>query len=131
MILIILIGMGILTGCLKNEEVRVSINGFYNTPESMDDENTIVLDGLVTGEFVEIVIDGEIKNFKHIKVIYDGDKNEFIRKEVINSFDTLKDKTIVIRTYMPDGIPSEVICWQDETGKENEYFIREYNLSDE
>ena len=129
----------VMTGCNNNEIVnedvdnqksKVTIEGYYNEPNSLMDKETILLEGLQTGEFLEIIIYGEIKNFEHIRVEYDDETNTFKEVEVLNSYDELSNKTIVIKTYMPEGIPSELIKWESNLGEDYQFYIREIDLSD-
>jgi len=43
-------------------------------------------------------------------------------------FDRLQNQTIVIKTYMPEGIPFEKVKWQSKSGKEYELIIAENSL---
>lgn len=106
----------------------VTIKGYYEQPASLDNDNTIVLHGLSEGEFVEIVIQGEVYNFEHVRLEWDQNESQLIEKEIINSYNKLSNQTVVIRTYMPEGIPMEKIKWKSSTGKDYEYVISEYGL---
>ncbi len=114
---------------IQNEtKSRVVIKTYYEEPTSLKDKNTIILKGLSKGEFIEVVVEGEIKDFKHVELKWDEKQNTLIEKRIINKFDTLINKTIVIQTYLPDGIPSEKIQWQTISGKPYEFIIAENNL---
>ncbi|HBW36642.1 hypothetical protein [Desulfosporosinus sp. BICA1-9] len=107
---------------------NVAIKTYYEEPASLKDKNTVILNGLLKGEFVEVVVEGEIKDFKHVELKWDDRQSELIETRVINKFETLTNKTIVIQTYLPDGIPSEKIEWKTISGKVNEFIIAESNL---
>ncbi len=51
-------------------------------------------------------------------------------KEVVKRFEKLKDQIVVIKTYQPEGIPSEKIKWKSRSGKAYEYVISEKSLGD-
>lgn len=129
--------MFLIVGCANNESYhsddncKVLIKGYYDKPESMDEKETIIIEGVSEGEFVEIVVHGEINYFEHVSLEWDENKNELVEKEIINRFDKLTNQTIVIKTYMPEGIPSEKIKWKSDTGKVYEFIIREYSLDGE
>jgi hypothetical protein len=108
----------------------VTIKSYYNEPESIKDKNTIVLGNLSNCEYVEVSIQGEIKDFEYLKLGWDSNKNELIEKETINRFSYIEKKTIVLKTSLPEGIPSEKIKWKGKKGKIYEYVIRDYGLGD-
>lgn len=61
---------------VQNEiKSKVVINTYYKEPISLKDKNTIILNGLMEGEFVEVVVDGEIKDFKHVELKWDDKQN--------------------------------------------------------
>jgi len=103
---------------------KVIINTYFEEPDSMKDKSTRVLNGLMGGEFIEVIVEGEIKDFKHIELVWDEKQNALIEKGIINKLDQLANQTIVIKTYMPDGIPSEKLVWKTISGESNEFVIR-------
>lgn len=113
----------------KEDNIKVTIEGHYMEPISLSDNETIVLEGLQIGEFVEFIVYGEIKNFKHMKIAYNSDGDSFSEVKELNSYDVLSDQTIVIKTYMPEGIPSELIKWESMDGEIFEFYISDYDLS--
>lgn len=107
------------------KDTKVIIKGYYVAPASLQNEDTIIIDGISKGEFVEIVVEGEIANFEHISLKWDDENSVLEDAEILNKFDRLVNQTIVIRTYMPCGIPFEKIRWQSTSGKMYEYIISE------
>jgi hypothetical protein len=103
----------------------VMIAGSYKAPKSLQAKNTIILRGSTEGEFVEVVIKGTIRNFEFTKIEWDTKKNDLVEKETIRKYNILKDKTIVIKTYRPEGIPFERIKWQSISGQKYLYNIHE------
>lgn len=131
-VIVLLVGLFIFVGSSCSDEVsQVSIQGFYDEPASMSNAKTIILDGLYTGEFLEIIVSGEILDFEHVSILIDEGVNEFITKEILHEFDQLNDVTIVIRTYMPEGIPTEAIRWKSASGEEYEFYVGEFDLSED
>ncbi len=128
----------LLTGCSINNnleehktlENKVTIKGYYEEPNSLKDEQTIILNGVSEGEFVEIIIEGEITDFEHVKLEWDENQNNLKEKEILKRFDKLTNQTLVIKTYMPEGIPSEKVKWKSLTGQTYEYIIQEYSVDD-
>lgn len=98
--LLVLLLFVYLVGCATTEKSRVTIQRFYDEPDSINSKDTIILEGVLEGEFLEVVIYGEIENFEHVRLEYDERKNELIEKEILNKFDRLNNQTIIIKTYM-------------------------------
>jgi hypothetical protein len=122
----------LVVGCSVNDnlkgkiiENKVTIKGFYEEPESLKNKQTIVINGVSEGEFVEIVVEGEIIDFEHIKIEWDANQNSIKEKETLKRFDKLINQTLIIKTYMPEGIPSERVKWKSASGKAYEYTIQE------
>ena len=109
----------------------VTINCYYDEPTGISDKNAIILDGELKNDYVEIIIQGKVKEFEYLEVEYDADKNEFIEKGLKAKYSSLENKTVFVKTNLPEGIPSEKIKWKSEKGKEYEYIIRDYSLADE
>lgn len=126
----------LVVGCSNNNsanktiENTVTIKGYYEEPESIKDKQTIIINGVSTGEFVEIVIEGEITDFEHVKLEWDEKQSILKEKETLKRFDKLTNQTLVIKTYMPEGIPSEKVKWKSLSGKTYEYTVKEYSMND-
>jgi hypothetical protein len=115
----------------QNDKSKLIIKGYYSEPESIKNKETVIIEGLSKGEFIEISIQGEIKDFEHVRIEWNETKKDLVEKETLNKFDKLTNQIIVINTYMPEGIPSEKIKWKSINGKVYEYIIQENNLSDD
>ena len=113
------------------EKSSVTINCYYDEPAGFGDKNAIILDGELKNEYVEIIIQGKVKEFEYLEVEYDAKKNEFIEKGLKAKYSSLENKTVFVKTNLPEGIPSEKIKWKSEKGKEYEYIIWDYGLADE
>ncbi len=109
----------------KDTISKVIIKRYYSEPASITDENTIILEGLSEGEFIEFVIEGEIVNFQHVRLMWKENQSNLEEVEVLNRIDKLDNQTIVIKTYIPEGIPLEKIKWQSISGKNYEFVIVE------
>lgn len=110
----------------KTLDDKVTIKAYYEAPESLKNKETIILDGVSEGEFIEIVVEGEIKDFELVKLEFDGNQAILKEKEILKNFSKLTNQTIVIKTYIPDGIPSEKIKWKSSSGTMYEYIIQEH-----
>lgn len=126
----------LLSGCSYNNsnhktlENKVTIKGYYEEPESLKDKHTIIINGVSEGEFVEVAVEGEIIDFEHIKLEWNESKTKLEEKETLKRFDKLINQKIVIKTYMPEGIPSEKVKWKSTSGKTYEYTIQENGAAD-
>lgn len=122
-----------LSASSQNEagKTKVLITAHYQEPLSMKDNDTIILNGISEGVFIEIVVQGEIKEFEHIRLEWDGDTNDLAEKEIINRINVLKNETTVIQAYLPDGIPLEKIKWKSSSEKVYELILADYSLDGE
>lgn len=117
----------------KRDEVpgEVTVNVYDKKPDSLNDKHTILLSGVMEGdEYIEAVVTGEVFDFEHVALIWDEDKNDVVEQEVIKKYDKLRDQIIVIKTYQPEGIPSEKIKWKNAKGEISEYIIAQKNLKE-
>lgn len=114
----------------NENESKVIIKRYYTQPSSLNEADTLILNGLASGEFVEVIVEGMIKDFQHVELEWDNQKSDLVEKRVINQFDKIENKVIVIKTYLPEGIPLEKIKWQSLSGKAYEFIISESNLGD-
>ncbi len=109
----------------NNIPTKVKIIGYYEEPNSIHDEDTIILEGVLEGEFVEVDIKGEIFEFEDIRLEWDSETEDLVEVEVIHKIDSLKDQKVIIKTYMPEGIASEKIRWKSQKGEITEFIINE------
>ncbi len=109
----------------------VTINCYYEEPAGYGDKNAIVLGDVLKNHYVEIIIQGKVKEFEYLEVEFDAEKNKLIETGLKAKYTSLDNKTVYIKTDLPEGIPSEKIKWKSEQGKEYEYIIRDYGLADE
>lgn len=109
----------------------VTINCYYDEPAGFSDKNAIIIAGELKNEYIEIIIQGTVKEFEYLAVDFDAEKNDFIETGLKAKYSSLENKTVFIKTNLPEGIPSEKIKWKSEQGKEYEYIIRDYGLADE
>jgi hypothetical protein len=108
----------------KLEDNKVIIEGFYKEPPSFYDKKTIILNGVTEGEFIEIKIQGNIKDFEHVKLEMRS-AGHLIETEILNKFEQLSNQTLIIKAYIPEGIPIEKVKWKSLSGNEYEFIIGE------
>ena len=133
LIVILAIGFSGCAGNLTSNDVNsetpqeeVLIKASLDKPLSLEDKNTILLEGLLEGEeYIEVIVKGEIFDFEQIELVWDEGKNELKEKETVKSIKKLENQTLVIKTYQPEGIPTEKIKWKNRTGKTFEYIVKE------
>ncbi|PKM49762.1 MAG: hypothetical protein CVV02_14225 [Firmicutes bacterium HGW-Firmicutes-7] len=107
------------------DNTTVEISGYYSEPQSINNPDTLVLESGVGGEYVEVIIAGEIYDFELISLIWDDEKNILVEDELIKYFDKVSNQIIIIKTHMPEGIPVEKMKWKSSSGKAYEFIIRE------
>ncbi|MDF2802920.1 MAG: hypothetical protein K0S61_2823 [Anaerocolumna sp.] len=52
----------------ENDKSQVIIKGYYDEPSSIRDKETVMIKGVSEGEFVEISVQGEIRDFEHLRL---------------------------------------------------------------
>ncbi len=110
---------------------EVTIKASYEKPLSLNNKNTILIDGLQQGEeYIEVIVNGEIFDFEQVALSWDESNSELKEKEIVKSIETLKNQTLVIKTYQSEGIPTEKIKWKSRAGKTYEYIISENSSGD-
>lgn len=126
------ISMSSQTNSKTNVEKKpsVTINCYYDEPASFKDKNSIIWGGMLKNEYVEVIIQGKVLEFEYVSLEYDSATNKLIENGLKGKYSSLENKTVVINTDLPEGIPSEKIKWKSEQGKEYEYIIRDYGLAD-
>ncbi len=108
----------------KSEENIVLIRQYYKKPLATQNKNSMILKGVSGGEFIEIKIQGFIKDFEHIELEMGNDGGLYEIK-TLNKFEHLSNQTLIINSVIPEGIPMEKIKWKSLSDKEYEYMIAE------
>lgn len=122
---------GVLKYTIENEDSLsydhlVQIIGFENEENQSREE--ILLDGIpkLTGEILKIEVYGEIRNFEIQEIQYSYTEDNNMIEEINNRYDLLdelKNKDIILDTYLSDGIPNGKIIWENIDGKIFEYYL--------
>jgi len=106
------------------EEGKIIIKQYYKKPISFYNKNNIVLNGTSKGEFLEIEIQGTIKDFQYIKIEM-GSTGDLHESKTLSAFKQLSDQRIIINTSIPEGIPVEKIKWKSLSNQQYEFIIAE------
>lgn len=115
----------------NNIQEEVMIKASYEKPLSFGYKNTVFLNGLLDGEeYIEVVVKGEVFDFEQVALIWDESKNDLKEKETVKRIEKLINQTLIIKTFQPEGIPSEKLKWKSRTGKTYEYIVHERALGD-
>ncbi len=102
----------------------VSIRAYYSEPFSMARPETDILWGPAEGEFLELTVDGTILNFRHQIIKLDWNSGNLSDEGIINQLYKVENSVIVIRTFLPEGLPSEKLEWSDQEGNSYEFIIK-------
>ncbi|WP_054740220.1 hypothetical protein [Cellulosilyticum ruminicola] len=85
----------------------IKLTPCYKKPTSLKDRDTLTLQGMGYGEYLEVKVIGTIKNVKLTGLVYNEQTDSFDDFQTLGSFETLHNQTLVISTYFPCGMPHE------------------------
>ncbi len=105
---------------INGQSISIIGNNADKLVESYDE---VMVDGVGNGEIFKVKVIGSIYDFRLIEVKYDNEINDFVEDKVLHHLDEVRNQSVVIETYFPEGMPNEKIKWLDETGKANEVFL--------
>jgi hypothetical protein len=94
-----------------------------NRDNLVEDYEELQIKGTGSGKFLRAEVTGSIYDFQLIKIEFNGETGEFIEKEVIHELKEVRNKSIYIETYLPCGMPSEKIKWEDCNGNTHEILL--------
>ena len=94
-----------------NKENEVVITGTYMAPESFTSSETIRWDSKRGSEYLEIIINGKILDFEIVSLHWENDN--LAEKSQKFTIKKIENKTIILVTSLPEGLPSERIKWKD------------------
>lgn len=109
-------------GNLKKSQVIIT--HYYNPPTDLN-AGILIDESEQTGEYLEVEVHGEILNFKYIHMTYDHTKEIFVDKKRLYEKNQMTNQRVYITCYLPEGIPSEKLTWQDQNGKKYEHILQE------
>lgn len=96
-------------------------------------ENSVIIDFKESNNSESLYIDviGEIFDFTISVLVFDNETFEVSIGEELFYLDSVKNKTLVVKTSLPEGMPSEVITWKNSTGKSFRYNIQQSGMGGE
>jgi len=106
---------------------QVVLTQYYNKPLSYFDKESIIIKGSDKGEFIEIKVEGIIRDFEYFTLKME-DSGNLIESELITKFKQISNQTLIIECSIPGGIPFEKIKWKNINFKEFEFIISENGL---
>ena len=121
---VLFISIAVSVAASPRQKPAVGIKLYHSEPFSMARPETDILWGPNDGEFLELRIDGEIRNFSHIVGKYDWDTGEITDEIILNHLYRVADCVIVVSTNLPAGIPTEKLRWSDSDGNIYEFVIK-------
>ncbi|MCH4886075.1 hypothetical protein EZV73_00780 [Acidaminobacter sp. JC074] len=110
---------------VKHINDYVYIKGSYMPPASWLGDTPRWERGM--SEYVEVIVNGQIKNFRVVSLDCDDDFN-LITGESLYELDGLSHERFVMDTYHPEGIPAEAIMFDDIYDHTYTYVISEGTL---
>lgn len=113
----------------KYKKNTVTIIPHRLKPTIITNPNVLTLNSKNPGEFVEIVVRGDVNNFK-LLYLMDSNGNFNDKGEVYHEIRSVKDKIIIILAALPEGMPSDKISWTTSSGKVHEWIISEGDMVD-
>lgn len=102
---------------------RVSIIGDQRPDLSEVDDLEYIDFGYTEGGKLEITVFGSIYNVRLVQFEFNEDFSEKSITEVEASSDEIKDSVLVVYSHFPEGIPYEMLIWENEDGEEKTYVI--------
>ncbi len=100
----------------------VSIKSYSAEPPSLLQKETLFIQNTPGSEYIEVTVEGSVKALRRIELTYEEDA--LTESDTLNTIGDVKDKVIVIRTTVPEGIPTEKLVWIGASGKQYEFIIQ-------
>ncbi len=79
--------------------------------------------GDLRGEEVRVNIIGRLPSFKIIGQEWNDNKQELVETSVVTDLGEVRNETLVVDTYLAEGIPSGKLVWVNEAGDTFEYLL--------
>lgn len=74
-------------------------------------------------EVVSFRIEGTIYNFKWANIEWDDSFQNHTVREVITAVDSIRDQRINIHTVLPEGLPGQMVVWENSKGEQFEILL--------
>ncbi len=96
----------------------------------VEDDAVALLAGPEEGEYLEMRVSGTIYDVEHVVLAWDEETNSLVEIEVLNRIELIRDGSLLLKTYFPEGIPREKIRWYDAEGKLYRHLVQEAGIGD-
>jgi len=112
-------------------------DGSYHNVTILGDDQTGYFDekpneslqfGPSSGNTVTVSVVGSIYNVRYVHFEYNEKFTEKKIVETFNEVDVVRDSTINIESLVPEGIPYEMLIWENSKGEKFEYIIQENGM---
>lgn len=95
-----------------------NVIGYQPGKNNINESNDVSLDwGQEAYEVVSFLVEGEIYNLKWSQVTWDDAYQEYTIGEAIESIEIVKDQRVNIHTMLPEGLPYEMISFENSAGQ--------------
>ena len=104
---------------IPEEGVDHSVNIIGDNIDGLVEEfNEVKIECEKTGETLKVEVIGDVYDFKLLEVVWDEENNRFENGDLIKEYEQVQNSSIYINTYLPCGLPHQVIEWKNKDGKE-------------
>lgn len=106
-------------------QTTVKLTPCYKTPASLKSKNTLHIQGLGYGEYIELKVIGTIQNIRLVQLVYNESTNTLDEFATTATVDKLSNNYLIISTYFPCGMAQEKLIWESLSGVEDSFLIAE------
>lgn len=110
---------------------QVIINEHYSYPDELEISETIQWNTNSSSEYISFKVQGEIIDFTVSVANFDNETFEMSQGEQLYYIEKVSNRTILLKTGIPEGIPYEMITWKNSQGKEFRKFIQSSGMGGE
>lgn len=106
-------------------QTTVKLTPCYKTPAALKNKNTLHIQGLGYGEYIELKVIGTIQNIRLVQLVYNEATDTLDEFATTATIDKLSNNCLIISTYFPCGMAQEKLIWESLSGEENSFLIAE------
>ena len=111
---------------INGQESKVTVYHYYQKPQSLINETATFYKGFSEGEYLEFVFLGKFSKLDHIQLEFEDDYTEI---EILKNFENLENTTIVVETYLTEGIAFKKFKWTYLNGEEGSLLAAETDMN--
>ncbi len=82
-----------------------------------EDDAEIIEFGEDAYEVVSFQVEGTIYNFKWSNIEWNSDASDYEVTDLIEAVNEVKDRRVNIRTMLPEGLPHQLVQWENSKGE--------------